>query len=91
MGLHLRLQPTASARIGRHGLAEGPLIDRGGVFLIQGRVDERFSDKPATEIHAIDLVLCPIPARVQGRCPGIGLSGILKRILGVIIPCKVKS
>jgi hypothetical protein len=91
MGLQLRLQPTARARIGRHSLAEGPLINRGGVFLIQGRGDKRFHDKPATEVYAMHLVRCPIPARVQGRCPGIGLSGIFERIIRIIIPCKVKS
>ena len=91
MGLQLRLQPTAWARIGRHSLTEGPLINRVGVFLKQGRADERFEDKKAADIHAIHLVCCPIPARVQGGCPGIRPSGIVERILRVIIPCKVKS
>jgi hypothetical protein len=91
MGLQLRLQPTARARIGRHSLAEGPLISRVGVFLKQGRADERFEDKEAAEINTICTVCCPIPARVQGRCPGIRRSGIVERILRVIIPCKVKS
>lgn len=91
MGLQLRLEPTTRARIGRHSLADGPLINRGGVFLKQVRSDERFEDKQAAEIHTIHTVCCPIPARVQGRCPGIRRSGIVERILRVIIPCKVKS
>jgi hypothetical protein len=91
MGLQLRLQPTAWARIGRHSLAEGPLINRVGVFLKQGRADERFEDKEAAKIHAIHTVCCPVPARVQGRCPGIRPSGIDERVLRIIIPCKVKS
>ncbi len=91
MSLQLRLQPTARARIGRHSLAEGPLINRRGVFLKQGRADERFEDKETTDVHAIHAVRCPIPARVQGRCPGIRPSGIVERILRIIIPCKVKS
>ena len=91
MVLQLRLQPTAWARIGRHSLAEGPLINRVGVFLKKGRADERLEDKEAADIHAIHMVFCPIPALVQGRCPGIRPSGIVERILRVIIPCKVKS
>ena len=87
----MRLQPTARARIGRHSLAEGPLINRVGVFLKQGRTDERFEDKESAEIHAIHTVYSPVPTCVQGRCPGIRPSGIVERILRVSIPCKVKS
>ena len=91
MGLQLRLQPTTRARIGRHSLAESPLVNRAGVLLKYARGDERFEDEKAAEIHAIHTVCCPIPACVQGRCPGIRPSGIEERILRVIIPCKVKS
>lgn len=86
MSLQLRLQPTARARIGRHGLAEGPLIYRRGVLLKQRRGDERFQDEEPAEVHAIHTVGRPIPGHVQGWCPGIRSSGIVEGVLRVIIP-----
>lgn len=88
MSLQLRLQPTARARIGRHGLAEGPLINRRGVLLKQRGGDKRFQDEEPAQVHAVHTVGCPIPGRVQGWCPGIRPSGIVEGVLRVKIPCR---
>jgi hypothetical protein len=91
MSLQLRLQSTAGARIGCHCHTEGPFINHRRIFFIERRRDERFENKKSAEIYAIDLVGCPIPALVQGLCPRVRTSGIIERIVRVIIPCKVKS
>lgn len=49
----LKLRKSAAAGVRGHGCAEGPLIDGGRlVFLVKRRSDERFEDKPATEVDA---------------------------------------
>lgn len=90
MSLQLRLQPTARARIGRHSLAEGPLINRRGVLLKQRRADERFEDKETANVYTVHLVGSPFPARIQRWGPGIRSSSIVERIVRVMIPCKVQ-